>query len=426
MMSGFCYLLYDILSTLLFLLGWPFLLYQRLVHPGEWRERLGKAPCDAGFWIHGASLGEVTGIAPFARELKRLRPGAKITVSTVTVGGKARAREMVKEAEVCFIAPLDLWFCVARALRRARPKTLFLMETELWPNLLRFANRGGARIILVNGRMSEKGFKRFKRWSAFAQTMLSRIDWFLVQTEKDKGYFAALGVPPEKIEVTGSLKLGMLPRVPPGLRERLRKEFGWEDSVPVAIAGSTRPGEEEAVLTAWGKVSSALPRARLIIAPRHKERFDDVKSLMEKAGYHCLKRSDRNASFPASDDKTVWLLDTQGELASVYAVADCAFVGGSLVPIGGHNPMEPAAHGVPVLFGPSVENAEQVADLLLTSGGGQMVENAEQLAQAMLELLSDPAQRRERGQAALGVAREASGGMEKTMEFLLDKKIIAN
>jgi 3-deoxy-D-manno-octulosonic-acid transferase len=218
----------------------------------------------------------------------------------------------------------------------------------------------------------------------------------------------------------------MLPKFPPGLREAFRKEFGWEDSVPVAIAGSTRPGEEEAVLEAWGKVVAKLPNAGLVIAPRHKERFNEVEVLIQKAGYQCLKRSERNASSPAGENKAVWLLDTLGELASVYSVADCAFVGGSLVPFGGHNPMEPAAHGVPILFGPSVENAEQVADLLLTSGGGQMVENSEQLAQAMLDLLSDPDQRRERGQAARDVAREASGGMEKTMEFLLDKKIIAN
>jgi len=418
------YFFYDLLATVLLLLGWPFLLYQRLVHPGEWRERLGKGPCDADWWIHGASLGEVTGIAPLARELKRLRPQAKIVVSTVTVGGKARAREMVKEAYACFIAPLDLWLCSSRAVRRARPKVLFLMETELWPNLIRFAKRSGAQVILVNGRMSEKGFKRFKRWSAFAQAMLSRVDWFLVQTEKDKGYFAALGVPGDKIEVTGSLKLGMLPKFPPGLREAFRKEFGWEDSVPVAIAGSTRPGEEEAVLEAWGKVVAKIPKAGLVIAPRHKERFCEVEALIQKAGYRCLKRSQRPAPSPAGENKAVWLLDTLGELASVYAVGDCAFVGGSLVPLGGHNPMEPAAHGVPVLFGPSVENAEQVADLLLTSGGGQMVENAEQLAEAMLVLLSDSAKRRERGQAARDVAREASGGMEKTMEFLQAKGIL--
>lgn len=418
------YFFYDILTTFVLLLGWPYLLYQRLVHPGEWRERLGKAPCDADYWIHGASLGEVTGIAPFARELKKLVPEATIAVSTVTVGGRERARKMVKEACAWFIAPLDLWFCSARAARRLRPKTLFLMETELWPNLIRFAKGGGAKVILVNGRMSEKGFKRFKRWRFFVRAMLSRVDFFLVQTEKDKGYFAALGVSPDRLEVTGSLKLGMLPKFAPGLREALRKEFGWENSVTVAIAGSTRPGEEEVVLQAWSKIAAELPNAGLVIAPRHKERFCEVESLIRKAGYFCLRRSERTMPSSSSSGRTVWLLDSLGELASVYAVADCAFVGGSLVQLGGHNPMEPAAHGVPVLFGPSVENAEQVADLLLTSGGGQMVENSEQLAQAMLDLLSDTAKRKERGRAARDVAREATGGMERTIQCLQAKGLL--
>jgi 3-deoxy-D-manno-octulosonic-acid transferase len=418
------YLFYDFLSTLVLLLGWPYLLYQRLVHPGEWRERLGKAPCDADYWIHGASLGEVTGIAPFAREIKKLVPEAKIAVSTVTVGGRERALKLVKEAQACFIAPLDLWFCSARAVRRLRPRALFLMETELWPNLIRFAKRGGAKVIVLNGRMSEKGYKRFKRWRLFARVMLSRVDFFLVQTERDKGYFAALGVSPDQLETTGSLKLGMLPKFAPGLREALRKEFGWEDSVPVAIAGSTRPGEEEVVLQAWGKVVAELPKARLVIAPRHKERFCEVESLIRKAGYQSKRRSERPLPDRSPEGREIWLLDTMGELASVYAVADCAFVGGSLVQLGGHNPMEPAAHGVPVLFGPSVENAEQVADLLLTSGGGQMVENAEQLAQAMLDLLSDTTKYQERGRAARDVAREATGGMEKTIQYLQVKGLL--
>jgi len=371
-----------------------------------WRERLGVLPAGVprgGIWVHGASVGEMSALAPFLRKAAR-RAGRKgVVVSAMTPAGKRRARELLGFPAVNL--PLDCGPWVRRALDRAAPRTVIVAETELWPVFVTEAARR-AKLAWVNGRISDRSFPRYLMVRPLVREMLSKFDVLCVISGRDAERAVQLGAPSRRVRVTGNLKADLIvPASRPG-------------GVPGGqwfVAGSTRPGEEEQVLAAFALVRKAHPRLRLCLAPRHLDRAGEVAALAQKSGFRVARRSSGPARARLAD---VLLLDTHGELASFYRLATAAFVGGTLVPIGGHNVMEPAAAGVPVLFGPHTGNVREEAAGLVRSGGGYRVADGRALAEALGRLVSSRTAEARAGARARGFLRSRQGVARRVVALL--------
>jgi 3-deoxy-D-manno-octulosonic-acid transferase len=376
---------------------------------GVGRALEGKPPA---IWVHAVSLGEVTAAAPLVRELQRRNPGTPLVLTCATPTGRSRALALFEQgAEVRYL-PYDLPGAMRRFLRRIRPRQLIIMETELWPNLFHACALEGVPILLASARLSETSVARYRRCGGLFRDLFRQDVTVGAQSAPDAARFAAIGAPPDRTRVVGNLKfdIDIDARVMDqgrGLRTAL---FGAR---PVWIAGSTHEGEEEQVLAAHDALRRQLPGALLVLVPRHPQRFDAVAALLTRRGDLYMRRS---AGEPASPAQSVFLLDTTGELLNFYAAADVAFVGGSLVPIGGHNLLEPAALGVPVLTGPADFNGRQIAALLTDLGAVRRVADAQELAQALSQLLADSALRSRLG--ALG--REAVAANRGSVARVLD------
>jgi 3-deoxy-D-manno-octulosonic-acid transferase len=347
------------------------------------------------------SVGEVLAARVLVRPLKARFPGHRVFVSTTTLTGNTIARETVRGADGVFFAPFDFPGSVDRVLDRLRPALLVLVETEIWPNLIHRARQRGARVAIVNGRISPRSFPRYRRLRPLLRRVLAEIDLFLMQGEAHRERMLAMGAPPDRVHVAGNLKYDALgePETPAALRRAL----GQDGSAPrpLWVAGSTVEGEEAAVLLAFAALRKSDASARLVIAPRHPERFAVVADLVARAGLACARRTLLpEAGWTGGD---VLVLDTLGELAQVYALATVVFVGGSLAPAGGHNVLEPAAAGCPVLVGPHLESCQAEADLLRAAGALDVVADADALATRLAGLLADDGLRRAMG----GRAREA-------------------
>lgn len=379
--------------------------------PSALREGLGDLPRPR-VWFHAASVGELSAIAPVAAAVQERMPNAVLVVSTMTVNGLALAAERIPVAALAFLVPLDLRGAVRRMLLRVEPDLLVIGETELWPNLVRETKRRGCQLALVNGRLSERSLRRYRHVRGLMRQVLDRFDLLAVQTEHDGERFVALGANPQRVKVTGNVKADQGRGATPA---SLRAELRLGPDQPVWVAGSTRPGEEAIVLEAFARVREQVPEAVLLLAPRHLERLREVERLLAE---HRLSFSRRSRvpgellSFP------VILLDTLGELAGLYGLGQAAFVGGSLVPLGGHNPLEPAALGVPVLFGPHMEHFAQTAELLQRRGGARVVTHAEELAREVTALLLDPEEARRRGELARHAVSSQRGAAAVTAELL--------
>ena len=395
-------------AALAALVGAPVALVGLALRPGwreGWRERLGAAPRvePGGVWVHGASVGESLAALPLHDALRAR--GFATLASTTTVTGRAVLRERRRDLPVA-LAPLDHPWCTARALDRARPRALVLVETELWPSWTAAAARRGIPVIAVSARLSDRSFPRHRRFAFALGPTLRRLAAVGARSREDAERFVALGVPAERVEVTGDLKLEP-PREPPRLAGELAAFLA---DAPLFVAGSTHPGEESAALAALGALEGAGRRAALVLAPRHPERFDEVERLVRDAGRRVHRRS-RLAGGARLGAGEVLLLDTIGELAAVYGLARSSFVGGSLVPRGGHNVLEPVVAGSPVLFGPHTENARAGVELVLAAGAGGRVASAEDLARGLLDAWGSPEAARaraERGRAVLDRHRGAS------------------
>lgn len=410
--------LYNLILAAAFLVGWPFLLAACLLPGGEkWRHRCGLVPRLSGrpLWIHAASMGEAALIPPLAEALGRSLPSIPLALSTMTQTGRQRAARMVRPG-ASFFLPLDFPISVLLALSRVRPSALVLMETELWPNLIWLAAARGTPVLIANARLSQKSLPWYRAFSFLFRPLLNRTAAIACQSDDDCRRYQSLGIVPGKAVKSGNIKYDSI-RGPAGPEERLarRQKFGLGPDDLVLVAGSTRPGEEEVVLEAWGKLSS---RVRLIIAPRHPDRFDQVEKMLSQRGLAYVRRS-RWPETPSG--WSVLLLDTMGELVEAYAVGDIALVGGSFIPVGGHNPLEPAALGLPVVFGPHMFNARESARSLVEAGGAVQAEGPAQLAEIMMLWTNDPAQRLscgERARQAVEVQRGASqmiAGMIKNL-----------
>jgi 3-deoxy-D-manno-octulosonic-acid transferase len=368
-------------------------------------------------WVHSVSVGEVLAAAPLIEQIRRQFPAYELLLSTTTVTGQGVCRKKVAAPDDLVIYfPLDIPFVVRRILAFFSPRAVLLMETEIWPNLIREARRRRIPLLLVNGRLSEKSFQQYLRARFFVRPLLRSFSFVGMQTEQGKLRMANLGVPPAVLEVTGSMKYEAALATVPSQAEvkALRKELSIRTE-KVIVAGSTHRGEEQFMLRAYLELRQKYPDLFLILAPRHPERFREVKDLLRQKNIPFILRSARTK---ASSECRVMLLDTLGELTKFYALATVAFVGKSLTQRGGHNPLEPASCGKPVLFGPHMDNFREVAEVLTSEGGAVEVADFRDLVSAFDRLLADGDSAREMGRRARKSVESRTGCVSRTVSKL--------
>jgi 3-deoxy-D-manno-octulosonic-acid transferase len=396
------------------------LLWRGLFDRSYWRnfrERFGFVPARpaGGVWLHAVSVGEVQACAALVAALQRRHPELPLTVSTFTPTGAARARALFGNvAQVCYV-PYDLPGAVRRFLGRVQPRLAVIFETELWPNLYRACGRRRIPLVIASARISARSVSRYQRLGGLFRSTLAQAAVVAAQAPADAERFRALGAAAAGTHVTGNIKFDFeLPGDIAARGARLRAQYAAHR--PLWVAGSTHGGaEEQALIEAQRQVRTHLPDALLVMAPRHPQRFAEAAQALAQAGVPFARRSESDA---AASDCQVLLLDSLGELLDFYAAADVAFVGGSLVPVGGHNLLEPAALGVPILTGPHNFNSAEVARLLLARGAAQVVEDAAQLAARVTQLLRDADERARIGAAGRACVESNRGALAKLIELI--------
>ena len=412
------WILYQAGVLLALTLAGPYLLLRRRSHYWtSFKGRLGAAPALAGtrpLWLHAVSVGEVGVAATLARALPATE---SLLVTTVTPTGQARARSSLGQRAGFAYLPLELKAAVRRFLDRTSPRALVLVEGDYWPLLLAEVKRRRLPVAVVNGRISDRTFRRLsrlaRRWPRLLAWYFRPVDRFGLQTTADRDRLAALGVPAEKLIVTGNLKFETPePKLAPALAERVALEAGGR---PLLVAGSTMAGEEAAVLDAFRELGGGR-RALLALAPRHPERFEEAAHLAESRGFLVARRSAPAATPGAASE--ILLLDTLGELAALYQLASVAFIGGTLVPTGGHNPLEAARYGVPVAVGPSMENFREIAEQFDQAGAWSRVRDAAGLANVWRSWLDRPADAQALGARGAGLMAANRGALGRTLELL--------
>ncbi len=404
--------LYQLATGAALAVAGPFLLARRGRHylptlPGRLGSSGGPAARQGALWLHAVSVGEVGVAATLARALP---PEIPLLVTTVTPTGQERARAAFGDrAEVAYL-PFDVGFAVRRFFQRYEPRALVLVEGDYWPLLLREARRRGLPVAVVNGRVGDRSFGRMRRLRSFLGPLFSAVDCFGVQSAQDRDRLAALGIEPGRITVTGNLKYES-PEPPrkPELEAALEKLAGGR---PILLAGSTMAGEEEAVLDAFREIGG--DRAFLVLAPRHPERWNEAAALLHSRGVDFARR----AALPESGRPEIVLLDSLGDLAGLYRLAAAAFIGGTLVPTGGHNPLEAARIGVPVPVGPSMHNFREMAEAFDRASAWRRVADARELAAAWREWLDAPESASAVGGRALRLVEENRGALARTLEML--------
>ena len=426
------YRLYSLLFSLGFILAAPYYLWRRRrikEHTG-WRERFGELPVSfrqdspGAIWIHAVSVGETLAVAGLASELQRRYPNRKIFLSHVTPAGREAGEKRLPNLAGRFYLPFDWVWTVRRVLQDIRPSVLLIVETELWPNLLRTSRAFGCRTILVNARISDKSFPGYRLIRPFMRRVFENVSRICAQTAADAERFRQLGAPAERVVVTGNLKFdGRAPELGEFWLKMVQM-LQARNRNPVFVAASTMPGEEALLLQAWDEIREKYSQALMILAPRHPVRFEQVAQLLQSGCRNFVRRTSLplncDGASLAATSAEILLLDTIGELAGVFALADVVFVGGSLVPFGGHNVLEPAFWGKPAVFGPHMNNFRDVAKLFLESHAAIEVHNAHELAQSMLRLLGDPGQAREMGQKAKQLVEEQSGATLRVLDQVDD------
>lgn len=409
------------LYTLFFFLCLPLillrLLYRAIKAPAyarRWAERfaLGGDVRSGGIWVHAVSVGESIAAAPMVRELLKRYPALPITVTCMTPTGSEQIRKLFGGQVGHAYLPYDLPWLQRRLLRRLQPKIGIIMETELWPNLVAEAGRARVPLVLANARLSARSARGYQRVGALVRPMFAALDWVAVQSQAEALRFIELGVGREQMQVTGSIKFDFRPD-PQQVQQAQELRARWGGDRPVWIAASTHAGEDEQVLRAHRQVLDTLPDALLILVPRHPERFDSVARQVSETGFGMVLRS--SGALPAADQQ-VLVGDTMGELVFLYACADLAFVGGSLVPNGGHNYLEPAALGLPVLSGPHRFNFTEISELLEGAGALQVVADETALAVAVQQWLQDSPARQRAGQAGQAVVADNQGALERLLQ----------
>ncbi|HET6142823.1 MAG TPA: 3-deoxy-D-manno-octulosonic acid transferase [Candidatus Acidoferrales bacterium] len=381
-------------------------------------------------WIHAVSVGEVLAALPLAQRLTTKYPERRLVISTTTVTGQQLARERMPFADAIFFFPMDWRGSVRRALAAVQPAAVIIVETEIWPNFLRECRRVGVPVAFVNGRLSERSFRGFKRalllsagtLSAFLRKVLCDATLFLMQSADDAERIIALGAPTDRVRVTGNLKYDLAAPAAGPLCAWLEAQVNSSQRRPVILAGSVLADEETLVLRAFAQVEREFPRALFILAPRKPEQFDNAAAIVEGTGRNLLRRSNLSLNGAGESSlqnpKIVLLLDSIGELASLYRLADAVFVGGSLVPGGGHNILEPAAFGKVPIYGQSMENFREMSANFLIAGAAIQVADPDELGVAWTKLLKDEATAARMGDAARNLVEQNRGATQRVLEQL--------
>lgn len=413
-------------STILYLLS-PllvvYLAFRAIKSPdyrGRWGERFGLTRLKStDVLVHSVSMGETLAAIPLIRLIMQSHPELSITVTTTSPTGSAEVRKAFGDSvQHCYL-PFDLPWCVGRFLRQVSPKSCIIMETELWPNLVALAAKRGVRLMLANARLSAKSAAQYAKRPKLSRPMLQRLDVIAVQTQVEAQRFIELGVSPDRVTVCGSLKFD-LSITPERLANAklLRQTWGRETS-PIWVAGSVHPGEFDAMLTAHRQLLAQWPDALLIIAPRHPEQFSAVAEFVASQGFESVRRS---GNLPVAATTQVLVGDTMGELLTFYGAADQAFVGGTLINNGGHNPLEPVAMGVPVMVGPNHWDFAQITQMLADAGGLKVVASADELAANLIEYFAKPELRLQAVNAGLAVVEANRGALQR--QFTLVQSLI--
>ncbi|MCK5594853.1 3-deoxy-D-manno-octulosonic acid transferase [bacterium] len=391
-------------------------------------QRFGKLPESLisdgkSVWIHAVSVGEVAAAMPFIDELRKTFPDYRLLLSTVTATGNQFAKK-TKNIDGLFFFPFDYSFAVKKALKRINPNIFITFETEIWPNFLKYAQNMKIPCILVNGRISPNSFKHYKKTKFFFKHILENFSAFCMQTEQDKARVMELGAEKEKVIVTGNTKFDTLVSNEENedIKNKFTKLFGIEKNNKVIIAGSTHKGEEEKVLDAFECICQKVSNVLLILAPRHPERFSEVTKLLKDRNTAYILRSTLDKT--KREKQQVIILDTIGELSKAYTIADVVFIGGSLVPTGGHNVIEPASLGKPVVFGPYMYNFTESAKLLLEGKGAIQIPDESKLEACLLKLTTNSEYAKQMGDTAKRIVHENKGASKRNLEIIsefLDK-----
>jgi 3-deoxy-D-manno-octulosonic-acid transferase len=418
------YFLYSFVTLMALVVLSPYFAYQALRHNkyvGSLGQRFGYLPVsfnldgEESIWVHAVSVGEVLAARPLLVDLRRRHPRLRLFLSTTTLAGQQLARRSIADVDGVFYFPFDWAFTVRRTLALVNPRLFVMIETEIWPNLLRECKRRGVPTVLVNGRISYRSFPRYRLIRPFFRRVLSDVDRLCVQGDEAARRLTQLGADPSRIVVTGSLKfdsLDVTPKAGRG-RERVLRFFRMSSNRPVLVAGSTARGEEDAIITVFNQLRRGGSDALLVLAARHPERFDEVERLCKAEGLSTLRRTELAIDSEPRADAVV--LDTIGELAEVYRIATVVFVGGSLVPSGGHNILEPAAFGKPIVIGPYMENFSEIVEAFLANDAAVQVRSVRELTAAILSLMGDPVRRARLGAAARALVEANRGAKDKTL-----------
>ncbi len=423
------YTLYSLLSLVVLAVASPYFIYQAIRYQkyvGSLRQRLGLLPItfnidhEESIWIHAVSVGEALTARALAADLKARYPRLRLFVSTTTMAGQQVARRSLPDADAVFYFPFDWAFIVKRTLNLVRPRLFVMMETEIWPNLLRLCRKRGVRTVVINGRISSRSYPRYRLVRPFFRRVLADVDRFCMQSDESARRLIDLGGDPARVTVTGSLKFDSLD-VPAASsharpRERVLRFFRLAPNRTVVVAGSTMKGEETALLHAFSRIKSTLPSALLVLAPRAPERFGEAERIARDAGFVTMRRS--ALPIDAEPRADVVILDSIGELAQLYQLATAVFVGGSLADHGGHNILEPAIFGKPIVFGPHMQNFKEIADAFLAHDAAIQVHSDRELDDVLLTLVSDPVRRASLGAAARALVEANRGAKTKTLDVI--------
>jgi len=427
------YYLYNFLLTFLLIVTIPYFLLRSLISK-RFRmalpQRLGffQSPClQRPIWVHAASVGEVFCSIPLLKKIKNEFPQSNIVLTTITAAGNETARSYLSETDQVLFAPIDHPFIIRRTIKKIQPSLLLIAETELWPNLLRSCGKRGIPIILFNGRVSQKSFRRYLLFKFFFKECLKYISLFLMQTEEDRTRMVQMGGKSQNARTVGNLKFDQT--FPPCAQEALMemsKALHLQGKEKILIAGSTHPGEEEILVGLYKELKKTDPDLVLILAPRHLERLEEVERILKKEALSWLRKTSLGMATSQSEQRRpeVILLDTMGELMSIYSLGTLVFVGGSLVPIGGHNPLEPLFFRKCVLFGPYMFHFSEITRRLIEAGGAIQVSGKEEVFSRVKHLLSDEEARKELGEKGHQFLRRHQGATERMLEeirpFLID------
>jgi 3-deoxy-D-manno-octulosonic-acid transferase len=418
------YLIYSLLFSVGAILTAPFYWSRkgRVQKRGYWAERLGKIPFQesspGAIWVHAVSLGETLAVVGLVEEMQSAFPGHHIYMSHVTPAGREAGEKRLPSIAGRFFVPLDWRWAVRKALARIKPSLLVIVETELWPNLLRAAREAGVRVVMVNARMSKRSLRRYRLARPFMRRVLADVDEIYAQTEEDAQRFRQIGASPERVRMVGNLKFDARPPQRGEFARALKSALHQAQRGPVLIAASTMPGEEPLVLRAWDSIRARRPEALLILAPRHPARFEEVSQELARTQRGFVRRSalpvEEQALSRQLASTPILVLDTIGELAGVFEVADLVFMGGSLVPTGGHNLLEPAFWSKVIVFGPHMENFRDMAKLFLHAEAAVQIHNPEEFAQAACRL-ENSAEGASLGARARRLLEQNSGATGRTL-----------